>query len=297
MEQSQDTLQLRGLEAFDLDAYCQRIAYRGERSPTLTTLRELQWRHISAIPFENLTSLSGQPVPLGLAALQAKMLHARRGGYCFEHNLLFAAALQRLGFKVTGLAARVLWKAPTGSTGARTHMLLRIDLPEGSWLADTGFGGNSPTGPLELVAGREQATPLEPCRLMPAGPDWQIELRLGEDWQPLYRFDLQPQQHVDYQVANWYVSTHPASRFVQALLVARPAGGQRRTLFNNELRLREADGTATRRQLGSVRELREVLEGLFDIEAPTSAETDAALARILEPADAAPAGAGAAPVR
>lgn len=294
MLQRPDPLQLRELDAFDLDAYCIRIGYQGARSATLATLREVQWRHISSIPFENLASLAGQPVPLGLAALQAKLVHGRRGGYCFEHNILFAAALQRLGFTVTGLAARVLWTAPPDWTGPRTHMLLRIDLPEGIHIADTGFGGTSPPGPLELVGDRPQATPIEPFRLVPQDDGWRLEVQLRGEWQPVYRFDLQPQQHVDYQVANWYVSTHPASRFVQALLVSRPADRRRQTLFNDELRWHDPgpDGSTGRRRLTSVRELRQALADIFGIEVPAVAGVDATLERILTPGAAAPVAEG-----
>ncbi|MCC7259216.1 MAG: arylamine N-acetyltransferase [Gammaproteobacteria bacterium] len=269
------------IETFDLDAYCARIGYLGERSPTLATLREIQWRHISSIPFENLACLAGEPVPLDLAALQAKMIRSPRGGYCFEHNILFAAALQRLGFAVTGLAARVLWKAPPDRSGPRTHMLLRVDLVEGTYIADTGFGGVSMPGPLELVTGRIQATPIERYRLTAQRDLFHLDVELRGEWQPVYSFDLQPQQYVDYEVANWFVSTHPTSRFTQVLLVARPAGQRRQSLFERDLSLHEPDGRRERRQLASVEELRQTLAGLFGIEVPPGAPFDAALARIL----------------
>lgn len=275
------TLQLPGLAAFDLDAYCARLGYTGGREPTLQTLREIQWRHVNTIPFENLASLTGEPVPLDLPALQAKMVDSRRGGYCFEHNILFAAALERLGFAVTGLAARVLWKAPTDRIGARTHMLLKIELPDGAYLADTGFGGATLPEPIAFVIGRAQATRMESFRLVPQPEGCQLEVQLPEGWQPMYSFDGQPQQFVDYQVANWFVSTHPASRFRQVLLVARPAGGCRQTLFNGDYRQHGPGTAGERRQVGSVSELRQLLDTVFGIEAPRTAAVEAALARIL----------------
>ncbi len=279
--QHPDTLQLPDLTAFDLDAYLARIGYQGECPPTLATLREIQWRHISAIPFENLACLADEPVALDLAALQAKMIHGPRGGYCFEHNILFAAALQRLGFVVTGLAARVLWKAPADSTGPRTHMLLKVDLPEGTYIADTGFGGASLPGPLELATGHAQATPIEPYRLLAKADLFRLEVEMRGEWQPVYSFDLQPQQFVDYEVASWFVSAHPTSRFRQVLMVARPAGRRRQSLFNAELKLHDPDARSERRQFGSVAELRQVLAELFGIEAPAGPNLDAALERIL----------------
>lgn len=281
MQQQSSILQLPDLAAFDLDAYCARIGYHGGRQPSLATLRDLQWRHISSIAFENLSCLAGDPVPLDLPALQAKMVQGRRGGYCFEHNLLFAAVLQRLGFVVTGLAARVLWKAPPDRTGPRTHMLLKVDLPEGTYITDTGFGGASLPGPLELVAGHVQSTPIEPYRLLQRGDSFHLEVQLRDAWQPVYSFDLQPQQFADYEVANWFVAAHPTSRFTQVLMVALPAGQRRQSLFNDELKLHDPDGRSENRRFTSIGELRATLAGLFGIEVPAGAQYDAALGRIL----------------
>jgi N-hydroxyarylamine O-acetyltransferase len=273
------TLRLPGIEQLDLDAYCERIGYRGARTPTLATLRELQWHHVSAIPFENLTSLAGEPVLLEPAALQAKMVHGRRGGYCYEQNVLFAAVLQRLGFQVTGLAARVVWNPAPGAGNPRTHMLLRLELPEGSHIADVGFGSASLPGPLRLVTGLAQPTPIEPYRLVEHAEGYQLELQQPEGWRPVYTFDLQPQQFADYQMANWFVSTSPASRFVQVLMVARPAGTLRRTLLDAELALRPLAGEPQRHRLGGVAELRRVLAAEFGIDVPAGARMDAALER------------------
>src|SRR5215813_4134219 len=101
-------------DALDLDAYFGLIGYSGSRAPTLETLRGIHLRHALTIPFENLDPFLRRPVRLDLASLQNKLLRDRRGGYCFEHNVLFKAALDALGFQVTGLAARVLWNLPEG---------------------------------------------------------------------------------------------------------------------------------------------------------------------------------------
>jgi N-hydroxyarylamine O-acetyltransferase len=116
---------------------------------------------------------------------------------------------------------------------------------------------------------------------MPDEDGYRLEVRLQAEWQPVYTFDLQPQQFVDYQMANWFVSTHPASRFIQTLMVALPAGTRRQTLLDAELGVREPGGTVERRRLGSVGELRLALAGVFGIEVPTGARMDAALQRAL----------------
>jgi N-hydroxyarylamine O-acetyltransferase len=106
---------------FDIETYLARIGYDGPRAADLATLRAIHRRHPAAIPFENLDPLLGRPVALDIEALQEKLVRGRRGGYCFEENALFAAALEALGFAVTRLAARVRWGRPPESPEARAR--------------------------------------------------------------------------------------------------------------------------------------------------------------------------------
>ena len=123
-----------------LNAYFQRLGYQGERRPTLATLAELQHRHVRRLPFENLTPFLGEEVVLDIGALERKLVGDRRGGYCYEHNLLFLDVLKQLGFQARGLAARVFWKEHPDARPPATHMLLAVDIDGETWLVDTGFG-------------------------------------------------------------------------------------------------------------------------------------------------------------
>jgi N-hydroxyarylamine O-acetyltransferase len=136
-------------------------------------------------------------------------------------------------------------------------------------------------GPLRLATTAAQATPIEPYRLLPDAEGYRLEVRQSQEWRPVYSFDLQPQQFTDYQMANWFVSTYPGSRFVQLLIAARPAGTLRHALLDAELAQRAADGRVERRRLGSVAELRQVLAGQFGIDVPAGARMDAAFERVL----------------
>jgi len=212
----------------DLEAYFARVGFSGARSPTLDTLRDLHLAHAQTIPFENLNPLLGWRVALDLPSLEEKLVRSGRGGYCFEQNALLATALRELGFNVTGLAARVLWNAPEDSIRPRSHMLLKIDLGGGeSYIADVGFGGLTLTTPLRFVAGPEQATAHEPFRLVPLDEGFKLQALIGTAWKTLYRFDLQAQFDVDYEVANHYMSTYPASHFRSTIIAARPVPGGR----------------------------------------------------------------------
>jgi len=267
--------------AFDLDAYCARIAYDGPREARLATLQRVVLGHARAIPFENLDVLLGRGVDLAPNAVADKLVRRRRGGYCFEHNTLLLAVLRRLGFHAIGLAARVTWGQPAGFVGPRTHMLLRVDLPEGPYLADVGFGGLTPTAPLALTAGIEQKTPHEPFRLEAAENGFALTAWRGGAWQSLYRFSLDEQVPADYEVANWFTATHPRSLFVNHLIAARADAGCHYTLFDGKFAIRRRDGTSERRQIRDPADLARICADHFGI-AVTLDEAAAIAARVLQ---------------
>jgi N-hydroxyarylamine O-acetyltransferase len=266
--------------AIDLDAYFQRIGYKGARTPTLETLRAIHVRHTETIAFENLNPLLGWPVPLDPASLQQKMVRDGRGGYCFEHNILFKHALDTLRFRVTGLAARVLWGAAENTVTARTHMLLHVDLDGQPYIVDVGFGGVTLTGPLRLETDIEQATPHEPFRLLKANDEFIEQVNIRGDWVSLYRFNLQENLLPDYEVTNWYLSNHPGSLFVTGLLAARPAPDRRYALMNNQFAVHHLNGHTERRLLANADEMRETLEGAFRLTLPDTPDLDELLARL-----------------
>lgn len=255
-------------ETVNLDAYFHRISYAGSRRPSLATLRAIHRLHPEAIAFENFDPLLGLVPGLDIASLQRKLVHDGRGGWCFEQNLLLSAALTALGFRVRQLGARVLWGGPADRVAARSHMLLRIDLDEGPYIADVGFGAMTLTGPLRLVPGVEQTTPHEPFRLIRAGDDLRLEARLGETWTALYRFDQQAQFLPDYEVSNYYLSKAPSSHFIHGLMVARHDPDRRHTLRNNQIAVHHRDGATERRRLTDAAALRDALEDTFRLHLP-----------------------------
>ena len=264
----------------DLDAYFRRIGYAGSRAPTLETLRALHLQHALAIPFENLDSMLGRPIELDLPGLQRKLIEQRRGGYCFEQNLLFAHVLTALKFDAVALVARVVWDRGDDGSRARTHMLLFVQLGEGPYIADVGFGGLTLTAPLRLEPGVVQTTPHEAFRLVRHGADFSVEAQLRDAPKTLYRFDLQAQRQIDIEVLNWFVSTHPSSPFLSSLMVGRPGAGVRYALLDHRFTTRRANGSTEERDLRSGAELREVLSSTFGIDVPSGAVADAMLERL-----------------
>jgi N-hydroxyarylamine O-acetyltransferase len=228
----------------DLPAYVARIGYASDLSPTLPVLEELHLAHATHIPFENLDILLGRPIRLDLESLQSKLVHGRRGGYCFEQNLLFAAVLERLGFAVTRLAARVRFGAKRLSP--RTHMVIEVQVGGASWLADVGFGGEGLLRPLPLVAGEVVNHFGWTYRVAEEGGLWVLQSLHKDAWLDLYAFTREPQFPVDYEVANYYVSTHPESIFTRTLTAQRPTPEARYILRNQDFTIATPEGETTR---------------------------------------------------
>lgn len=269
-------------QVLDLDSYLQRIGYSGRRDATLETLRALQSLHPLSIPFENLDTLVGRPVRLDVPSLERKLVQSRRGGYCFEQNLLFKHALDAFGFDAAALAARVLWERPHGELRARSHMVLLVSLGERRYVCDVGFGGLTPTAPLELVPDVEQPTPHETFRIVPVAGELAVDARVRGEWKRLYRFDLQEQLEVDIEVLNHFVMSHAESPMRSRLLAARVAADRRFGLGNGLLSIHHLHGASEQRRIESVAELKGVLEATFGIDVPSGQEVDAALARALD---------------
>jgi N-hydroxyarylamine O-acetyltransferase len=269
-------------EAIDLDAYFERIGYDGSAAPTLRTLQRLHALHAERIPFENISPFVGEPVRLDAASLQDKLVARGRGGWCFEQNLLLSYVLDALGFDVLRLAARVRWNVPVGVTPPRSHMLLRVRLPEGDHIADVGFGGLTLTAPLRLEGGIEQSTPHEPHRLVADGEGYVLEAKVAGEWSALYAFDLHEQRIPDYEVSNFYLCHHPDSQFLKGIIAARAEPGRRHALRMTRYAIHHPDGRTEKRFVTDVGEYRALLSGAFRIRLPDAPNLDEKLAKMIE---------------
>ena len=249
----------------DLDAYLGRVGERPPLAATIEGLLSLHRAHCTAIPFENLDILLGRPIDLDLPALEAKLVRARRGGYCFEQNTLFRAVLEALGFRVTALAARV--RAGTTEIRARTHMLLRVDLPEGAFVADVGFGADGLVHPIPLAEGSETWVAFVGHRLRREDDLWVLQGNVAGEWTDLYAFTLEPHYPVDFVMANHFTSTYPRSAFVLNLTAPRSWPETRVILRTRDLVVRPGGGSEAT-TVKDPEHLLEVLASHFDLVFP-----------------------------
>jgi len=262
-----------------IDAYARRLGRTAPwGAPTLEQLRELHRAHVAAVPFENLDVLLGRTIALDGASLRHKLIDARRGGYCFEQNGLLYDVLCELGYPVRPLLARVLFRATTPRP--RTHRVQLVRIAGQDWLADVGFGLQGLLEPLLLEDGLEQRQGLWTFRALRDVDEhetaWRLQAWLpalpGEapGWQDLYRVGLEPQGLPDFELANHYTSTHPASRFLQTLIVARGEPARRQRLLDLEFSVETAAGLEVER-VGDERRFASLLADGFGLElAPDS---------------------------
>ncbi|WP_256822807.1 MULTISPECIES: arylamine N-acetyltransferase [unclassified Pseudomonas] len=248
--------------------YLQRLGYATPPPPTLQTLQDLQLRHVCTFAFESLSTLLRLPVPIDLPSVEQKVLLDGRGGYCYELNQLFLELLQELGFDARGITGRVVMGGPPDAHTARTHRLSLVTVDGVRYICDVGFGGMVPSSPLRLDSEAIQATAHEPFRLTVKHGSYTLWADVGGEWRGLYVFDLQVQADIDYEIGNWYVSTHAGSPFLGQLKVALLAPGKRHTLNNGHYAVHSLDGPSEKRAIASADELLDVLRGTFGLRLP-----------------------------
>src|SRR5262245_57086967 len=236
------------IDHLNLDAYLRRIGFDAAPAADEETLFALHRAHIAAIPFENLDVMLGRGIAVDLPSVADKLVARRRGGYCFEHGVLFGAALQRLGYRVDRLLART--GDPVEHPRPRSHLVLRVGRGDRQWLADVGFG-NGLLEPLPFADGEARRQGAWSYRLV-RGEDgaWRLREGVDEVWRTLMTFTDEPQYPVDVEVANHYTATNPHSPFVQRCILVRKDDTSVRGLRGRELTVERPGHEPQQRLLG-----------------------------------------------
>ena len=252
--------------SFSQESWLARIGYSGPLHPTLETLNAVILAHSHAISYETLDIMLQRPPKLDLPTLQAKMVSGGRGGYCFEQNMLFRAGLQSLGYRITSLQGRVVRGMAIDAPRPAIHMLLQVELPEGRYLVDVGFGNLAPTCALLLTPLVEQATPHELMRFVDVGGELTLQACLKSGWEHIYRVIPYPRFDGEYDIVNWYTGTYPDTPYQGNIIVARPGPNRTRiTMYNSRVTVRDAEGRAEKRWLERDSDYHDVLRREFGL--------------------------------
>ena len=251
----------------DVEAYLDRIGYQGPQKATPESLCELHTAHTFTVPFENLDIHLGRTISLDSAALFDKIVRRRRGGYCFELNGLFALLLERIGFSVRHLMARVLWGH--ADVSPLSHRVLLVETGGTRWIADVGFGGNGLITAIPLAFGHEERQYADRFRLMGAQQggrrdEYRIDCLVKDTWEPMYSFTTESYLPVDYTYANYFHSHSPESLFTQKRLCTKPTPNGRIILQNRALKIRH-DGQSQTEAVKTPEAYRSMLADHFGI--------------------------------
>lgn len=254
----------------DLAAYLDRIGYEGPVTPTADVLAELHWRHLLAVPFENLDI---RPLDIGirldLAAIEGKVVQRRRGGFCYELNSLLAAALTEVGFATTMVAVRFVWEDGQLSHPF-DHMAVLVQPPGDPtrYLADVGCGQDSPARPLPLTHEREVvlAETGVTARLVQLDDGWRYEQRREDgSWHPVYVFTEIPRQMSDFAERCRYFERDPEAHFTQGPICSRLTPEGRVSMAKGRL-IVTRNGERTEQELGSKEAFAAALREWFGVE-------------------------------
>lgn len=260
-------------DQINIAAYLSRIGFgdRASTPPTLETLARLQMCHACAIPFENLDILLNRPIAIDTQSIERKLVAAHRGGYCFEHNGFMIRVLQALGYQVEGISARVRVSSPREVTPPRTHLFARVTLDGVPWLVDVGVGGLTPTAPLRMDTQQPQHTPHDTRRIVrdDGSGSWFHQVLLGDEWHDVYEFTGEGMPMIDRQVANWWTSTNPESKFRNAIMAAIASpDGTRHALGSRQYTHRRGNEIIKSHDIGSSDQLLSILSQRFGLDMP-----------------------------
>ncbi|MCI9135540.1 MAG: arylamine N-acetyltransferase [Lachnospiraceae bacterium] len=244
-------------------AYLDRMGFSGQVTLDEDCLERLIRAHLEHVPFENLDGFDFKLVPeISEEALLEKVVHQRRGGYCFELNMLFGHLLGAVGFSWYPVAARVVFNKP--SLPPTAHMGLVVKLGEKRSFVDVGYGGPGPKGLLPLEPGVWQVNKEEfQVRQIEEG-DFCIDRQQEGEWKSLLQFQDLPVREVDFQLLNFYCAKCPQILFTQKRIINLCTPDGSKALTDKELTIRTKEGV-TRRTCESREELETALREEFGI--------------------------------
>jgi N-hydroxyarylamine O-acetyltransferase len=258
-----------------LEAYLDRVGLSidGSYGPNIETLKILQLAHMQNIPFENLDVAHGHAISMSVDDVFNKLVHQKRGGYCFEHNTLFGAMLSTLGFSVTDQLARVLWNKPP-CLQPFSHIVLQVETAVDGikYLVDVGFGGMGSSAPLfydsqvaqETADGRYLICHNGESEGM-TGDNRVIKVDVDGTWVDMMCVRMASTPTVDLEQVNWFSCTHPTAMWKSCLFAARMIGTERHHVMNNTYCVRKPSGERIFTRVESVNALLDLLNSVFGL--------------------------------
>jgi N-hydroxyarylamine O-acetyltransferase len=251
----------------DIDRYLSRIGLRERPRPNLAGLKALHRAHLLAIPYENLDVQFGRRVTIQRPAIYEKIVEQGRGGWCYEMNGLLGWALGELGFRVTRATGSVM-REVSGDAANGNHLVLRVELPEGLYLADVGFG-DGPRNPVRVAAGAFHSDGFD-FSLRRVDDAWWRLINDPRGGAPSFDFNLSPADEMLLAAKCDYLQSDPSSVFVQNLVAQRHVPGGLEILRGRTIRSIRAGGIENR-LIADADDLVRTLRDVFALDVPEAA--------------------------
>ncbi|MGB3876810.1 MAG: arylamine N-acetyltransferase [Shinella zoogloeoides] len=254
------------LTAAQLDAYLARIGMERPARLDIASLSQLHRAHLMTFTWEALDAFMGWPSSVAPAAAFAKMVEGRRGGWCYEMNGLFGAALAALGFRVTRLCGGVD-REKLGDIAIGNHLTLRVDLDR-AYLAEVGIA-DAIVEPVPLAAGPISQRGFD-FSIVPADGGW---LRFNNHVRGIAKsFDFRPDHSDEAAMAatQGWLMQDPGSPFTNALAILRHTADGYVALQNDCLR-RVTAASLTEQRITSADQLADTFGIVFDLDVPNPA--------------------------
>ncbi len=246
----------------DLDAYFERIDYRGSPRPDEKTLFALHEAHLTHVPYENLDIQLGQEKILDEAHFEARLVGEGRGGWCYEMNGLFSAALRQVGFRIERVGGAVV-RDVIGVDSIGNHMVLLVDLDQ-RFVADVGLG-DGPLHPFPLEVRSWTDEDGFEFRLERTDDGWWRFQNHEHGLAPSFDFTETPRPLEWYQDQARSLQTGDTSPFVGLAMTFRRDRKRIRALRDlTYLEIRGPD--MTERRIDSLGEYSRVLSSLIDFD-------------------------------
>ena len=248
----------------EVGKYLNRIGI-SDCTASLAGLSHLQGRHMESVPFENLDIVVGRKIGLGYEHLFDKVVVKRRGGYCFELNILYAELLKSLAFSPQPVLGRVWLSNPKG-TPPRNHLAHLVVIEGKTYVTDVGFGGLITRVPLDINVSAPVNDKDGVVRVVKiTDRQFMIQRHSDKGWSNQYSFEDVKISSEDISIANYYMSTHPDSHFYHHKFIGRNTKEGRIGLFNNKMSIRKGIKVVSKKRVDFGDDWLEIVRSEFEV--------------------------------
>ncbi|MEQ9231379.1 MAG: arylamine N-acetyltransferase [Cyclobacteriaceae bacterium] len=225
--------------AIDTATYLNKLGLFKEL-PSLNYLRQLHRQHQMVIPFENLDVHFRRPITPDVRKIFNKIIPTKRGGFCYELNLLFYHLLVHLGYECQLISANVFNKETKEFGPEYDHMAILVKIQDSIYLCDVGFGdGFIYPKKLDLHSLQMDFNRYFKFFIDP-DDNYFIKRTLDtQNFEPLYRFKIQMREPIEFLDQINFKQSSPESPFVGKKIITMLTPEGRITLSDGKLRIQE----------------------------------------------------------